>query len=244
MSTWQLLSFPGVARVILIYNYVMLLAFTFTAVNPVYLYTPVRLGGIGFTPELIAAVTAVGGLSQAIWLLVVFPRLHKRVGTGRILFYCAFVWPVFFASTVVFNVLLWHDLKAAFWTLAPLVLVCGSGVAMAFSSFPETAPFKPPWLNSCSCCPTCGKRHRAVPRNSGNTELYRFGRTEWHPCNCASACNEHLRHRRKVPHPRWPTVLAIECNTRNGTARSAEVTSSKSGGKASTSAKRSRVDIG
>jgi hypothetical protein len=236
MSTWQLLSFPGVARVILIYNYVMLLAFTLTAVNPVFLYTPVRLGGIGFTPELIAAVTAVGGLSQAIWLLLVFPRLHKRVGTGRVLFYCACVWPVFFASTVVFNVLLRHDLKAAFWTLAPLVLVCGSGVAMAFSSFPKTAPSKPPWLTSCSCCPTYGKRYRTIPRNSGNAELHRSGCTEWYPCSCASACDEYLRHRRKVPHPRWPTLLAVECNTRDWIARSSEVTSSKSGGEASASA--------
>jgi hypothetical protein len=214
----------------------MLLAFTFTAVNPVYLYTPVRLGGTGFTPELIAAVTAVGGLSQAIWLLLVFPRLHKRVGTGRILFYCACVWPVFFASTVVFNILLRDDLKAAFWTLAPLVLVCGSGVAMAFSSFPETAPFKHPWLTLCSCRPARGERYCPITRNSGNAELHCSGCTEWYPCNCASACDEHLRYRRKVPYPRWSTILAIECNTRNWTARSSEVTSSKSGGEASASA--------
>ena len=135
MSTWKLFKYPGVARVVLIYNYVMLLAFTFTAVNPVYLYTPVRLGGLGFSPELIAGVTALAGASQALWLLLVFPRLHKSVGTGRVLFYCACVWPVFFASTVVFNILLRHHLRAAFWATAPVTLVIGSGVAMAFSTF-------------------------------------------------------------------------------------------------------------
>ncbi|KAF2028576.1 MFS general substrate transporter [Setomelanomma holmii] len=134
MSTWQLFNYPGVARVILIYNYVMLLAFTYTAVNPVFAYTPIALGGLSFSPELIAAMTALAGASQAIWLLLIFPRLHKRVGTGQMLYYCAFAWPVFFASSVVFNTLLRHDLKAAFWATAPPTLVLGSGVAMAFTA--------------------------------------------------------------------------------------------------------------
>lgn len=136
MSTWQLFNYPGVARVVLIYNYVMLLAFTYTAVNPVFAYTPIELGGLSFTPELIAAATALAGASQATWLLLIFPRLHKRVGTGRVLFYCACAWPIFFASSVVFNTLLRHGLRAAFWATAPPTLVLGSGVAMAFSMFP------------------------------------------------------------------------------------------------------------
>jgi hypothetical protein len=133
MSTWQLFNFPGVARVVFIYNYVMMLAFTFTAVNPVFMYTPVHLGGMGFSPELIAAFTALAGASQAAWLLLVLPRLHQRVGTGRILFYCACAWPIFFALNVAFNFLLRHHLKTAFWASAPPALVLGSGVAMSFS---------------------------------------------------------------------------------------------------------------
>jgi hypothetical protein len=138
MSTWQLFSYPGVARVVLVYNYVMMLAFTFTAVNPVFLYTAIHLGGIGFTPELIAAFTALAGAAQATWLLLVFPHLHKRVGTGKVLFYCACAWPVFFASSVLFNIILRYNLRPAFWATAPVTLVLGSGVAMAFStSVPE-----------------------------------------------------------------------------------------------------------
>ncbi|KAH7411708.1 major facilitator superfamily domain-containing protein [Phaeosphaeria sp. MPI-PUGE-AT-0046c] len=134
MSTWKLLKYPGVARVIMIYNYVSMLAFTYTAVNPVFMYTPIRLGGIGFTAEMIAAFFALAGASQATWLLLVFPRLHKRVGTGQILLYCACVWPIFFASSVAFNFLRRQHLEAVFWTAAPITLVLGSGVAMAFTA--------------------------------------------------------------------------------------------------------------
>ncbi|KAF3041596.1 hypothetical protein E8E12_009393 [Didymella heteroderae] len=134
MTMWQLVNAPGVARVILIFEYVGILAFTFTAVNPVNLYTPVYLGGIGFSPELIGAVIGFSGLSQAAWLLLVFPALHKRIGTGQVLRLTAWAWPVFFAVNPLFNLLLRHGQKIAFWVIAPPTLALGSGVAMAFTA--------------------------------------------------------------------------------------------------------------
>lgn len=134
MTMWQLVNSPDVARVILIFEYVGVLAFTFTAVNPVNLYTPVSLGGFGFPPELIAAVIGFSGLSQAAWLLLVFPALHKRTGTGQILRLTAWAWPVFFAVNPCFNLLLRHGQKIAFWVIAPPTLALGSGVAMSFTA--------------------------------------------------------------------------------------------------------------
>lgn len=132
MTVWDIIKAPGVARVILIFQYVGLLAFTFTAVNPVYLYTPISLGGLSFPPELIAATIAFSGASQAAWLLFVFPALHKRVGTGQILRFAAWAWPIFFAINPCFNLLLRYDDRVAFWVIAPPTLALGSGVAMAF----------------------------------------------------------------------------------------------------------------
>ena len=133
MSTWQLLKYPGVTRVLVIYNYVMLLAFTLTAVFPVFQYTPVELGGLGFSPGLIAACTGLNGASQATWLLLIFSRLHKRFGTARILYGCAIAWPIFFATSPVFNFILRHGLRVLFWFTGPPLLVFGSGISMAFS---------------------------------------------------------------------------------------------------------------
>ncbi|KAJ8113661.1 hypothetical protein OPT61_g4258 [Boeremia exigua] len=134
MTMWELVNHPGVARVILIFQYVGVLAFTFTAVNPVFLYTPVRLGGLGFPPELIAAVIGFSGASQAAWLLLVFPALHKRIGTGQILRLAAWTWPFFFAIHPFLNILLRHNQEAAFWAIGPAALAIGSGVAMAFTA--------------------------------------------------------------------------------------------------------------
>jgi hypothetical protein len=132
MSTSQLFKSPGVWRVIIIFNYVGLLAFTYTAVNPLFLHTSVNLGGYGFTSQYIAIAIALAGVSQAVWLLLVFPKLHKRVGTKQVLRYAAIGWPLFFAIYPAFHFLLSYRFHVLFWILAPPALVLGSGVAMAF----------------------------------------------------------------------------------------------------------------
>jgi hypothetical protein len=133
MSTRELIKYPGVASVLLVYNYVMLLAYTFTAVFPVTQYIPVDLGGFGFSSGQIALCTGLNGVSQAIWLLVAFPILHKRFGTGRLLGLCALAWPLLFAAFPIYSLLLQHGETTIFWATAPPMLALFSGVAMAFS---------------------------------------------------------------------------------------------------------------
>ncbi|KAH9882846.1 hypothetical protein J1614_000212 [Plenodomus biglobosus] len=134
MSSWQLIKHPGVTPVLLIYNYVMLLAFTLTAVFPVFQYTPISMGGLGFSPAIIAACTGLNGASQAIWILFVFPKLHRRFGTGRVLWLCAIAWPIFFAICPMYHFLIAYGYRTLFWSTGPPLLILGSGVAMAFTS--------------------------------------------------------------------------------------------------------------
>lgn len=139
MSTWELLKFPGVAKVLLINSYIMTLAFGYTAVVTVFLFTPVDLGGIGFSPALIAAVVGLNGMSQALWLLLAFPPLQHRIGTGGVFRLCAAGWPLFFAIHPLCNLFLRHHLQTLFWILGPVNCVVGSSVAMAFSRLTSTS---------------------------------------------------------------------------------------------------------
>lgn len=77
----------------------------------------------------------LGGLSQAVWLLLIFPLLQRRIGTGGVLRICASVWPIFFFLAAFGNYLLRVKMDAVFWVYAPTLLIIGSGVAMAFSTF-------------------------------------------------------------------------------------------------------------
>jgi MFS family permease len=137
MSMWQLLHSPNVGTVLLAYGYVMFLAFAFTALVPIVLYTPVDLGGMGFSSTYISLFMAVNGASQALWLILVFPRLHKRFGTKGVMWGCAVAYPWFFASYIGLSALLRNGSEPAliwFWSLASLVAVIGPGVSMAFTA--------------------------------------------------------------------------------------------------------------
>ncbi|KAF1961288.1 MFS general substrate transporter [Byssothecium circinans] len=178
VTTWELMNYPGVRQVILIYNYVLLLAFAFTAVFPVFQYTPINLGGLGLPPGWIAAAMGVGGGSQALWLLLVFPWWHKRVGSVGILRICAFVWPIFFAIDPLCNVLLRYNQKVIFWILFFLNNIVGSGVAMAFTvvqlAINDIAPSHETigTLNALVLAVSCGLR-AVIPALS--TSIYAIG---------------------------------------------------------------------
>jgi MFS family permease len=134
MSIRSLLQSPGVLFVLLLYGYIMVLAFSYTAVWPVFLFTRVPLGGLGLKPLYISIVMALGGLSQSIYLLLVFPWMQKRIGTGGVLRVCAIAYPPFFLAVPILSILLRNGLDAIAWTLLGIELLYGPGVAMSFTA--------------------------------------------------------------------------------------------------------------
>ncbi|OCT54540.1 hypothetical protein CLCR_00814 [Cladophialophora carrionii] len=165
MSMLELLRSPNVTITLFIYAYIMILAFSYTAIVsytdpratwppwgeldahpgsvsastktglqvPVFFFTPVHLGGLGFSPLLISIFMGLGGLSQSLWLLIAFPWLQARFGTKWVMKLCALAYPFFFVFYPMCNMLLRWQMTAAFWAIAPVASVVGSGVAMSFT---------------------------------------------------------------------------------------------------------------
>ncbi|RAO69573.1 uncharacterized protein BHQ10_005585 [Talaromyces amestolkiae] len=127
-------NFQPPTNISLVYGHGTLLIQSLLQVVPIFYYTSVDLGGYGLSDSQIAMFLGIAGLSQAVWLLFVFPRLHWRIGTGGVLRLCASAWPVWFVATPAANYLLRLGLETTFWTIAPFLLVVGSGVAMAFTA--------------------------------------------------------------------------------------------------------------
>jgi hypothetical protein len=136
-STWELLKAPGVGIVLYNYGHVMLLAFAYTAIVPVFWATRVDLGGFGFAPLQISLFMGLSGLSQAVWLLVVFPPLQHRFGTNGVLRLCGAAYPFFMSVMPPLNFILRQhtpQTRTAFFVVAPILLSIGPGVSMAFTA--------------------------------------------------------------------------------------------------------------
>ncbi|KAI1822616.1 major facilitator superfamily transporter [Xylaria intraflava] len=136
-STWELLKSPGVGIVLYNYGHVMVLAFAYTAVMPVFWATQVDLGGFGLIPLQLSLFMAVSGLAQTLWLLLVFPPLQQRIGTNGVMRVCGIAYPFLFLSMPPLNAILrWHSdgKDTAFWIFAPFIISAGTGVSMAFTA--------------------------------------------------------------------------------------------------------------
>jgi hypothetical protein len=137
MSISEIVKAPGVILVLSLHGHVMLLAFAFTAIFPILLYTSVDLGGLGFGPSLISLIMATEAASQALWLLLAFPPVHRRIGSKGVLRVCGIAYPIAFAGYILLNQLLRNGSNAAvalFWAACAVESLVGPGVAMSFTA--------------------------------------------------------------------------------------------------------------
>ncbi|KAJ6256261.1 Efflux pump azaK [Drechslerella dactyloides] len=137
MSIRELVKAPGVGLVLYTYQHIMLLAFAYTAVIPLFWYTPIALGGLNLSPLQISMFMAFNGLAQAVWLLLVLPPLQNRIGTTGVLRACATAYPIFLSIPPALNLLRCNGSPAAttvFWICAPVLMGLGCGVAMSFTA--------------------------------------------------------------------------------------------------------------
>ncbi|KAJ9262235.1 hypothetical protein DTO195F2_3622 [Paecilomyces variotii] len=132
-SILELLKWPGVAMVLYVYFHVLFMGLGYTAILPVFYFTSPKLGGFGFQPSQISLFMALAGFSQSLWILVIFPPLHRRLGTGNLLRICTVAFAFFFAINPLCNMLLRWGFITAFWVVAITSLSIGSGVAMIYT---------------------------------------------------------------------------------------------------------------
>lgn len=142
-SQWSQLTLlvmsPGVGVALAVYVHSKFLAVATSAILPVYLYTPVSLGGLELSTVAISIYMAVQGASQVLWLLLAFPLLNDRLGTKPLLRSIASFWPLTFAGYVVMNAMLRYAdddiMRPWLWmAIAPAMILVGSAVIMSQTS--------------------------------------------------------------------------------------------------------------
>jgi hypothetical protein len=134
--------------VFLFQAFVNLFGFSYTALFPLWLFTPVSLGGLSMPVQTVGAIMALGTFrcdfklivsvsdtlySQAIWLLVLMPKLDRKLGTRKLMQCCFLAWPFFFATPILSNWLVSRGHVAAMWVVLVTASCLGTGISMAFS---------------------------------------------------------------------------------------------------------------
>ncbi|RFN44962.1 major facilitator superfamily transporter [Fusarium flagelliforme] len=120
-SIRDLIQAPGVGRMLCSFLHVQFVGSAFMAVNTLTLYTGVSRGGLGFSEHEIAVYMTAQGGAEAVWMLLAFPPLHRRIGTRGMVLLGSVAFPLFFAGYIVMNAFL-RDASSTSFLVYRLVL--------------------------------------------------------------------------------------------------------------------------
>ncbi|KAG6829255.1 hypothetical protein H0H92_005135 [Tricholoma furcatifolium] len=127
-------------------NYAVFAMFevAFRTIQPLFLSTPIALGGLGLAPSLIGKILCVYGVLNGIFQMLFFARIHDRIGTKMTFvagILCAF--PCFLAFPVISYLAKMQGLSISVWLLLVLQTTMSIGLNLSYgeiytiSSFPQ-----------------------------------------------------------------------------------------------------------
>lgn len=128
-SVMEALKTPGFIKVLYAHVSLQAMGMSWPAVASVFMFTRVSLGGLGLTDNQRALAFVIVGLSQSLYLLLLFPFLHARYGAVRIMRVCAVFYPFWLALCPLGNELLRRGYTVAFMAIIPplfsmLLFIC------------------------------------------------------------------------------------------------------------------------
>ncbi|WRT64295.1 uncharacterized protein IL334_001226 [Kwoniella shivajii] len=117
-----------------VYGWGVTVVFCIGALFPLYLFTPIPIGGQSKTPPQIASLGAANGLFQGLWLLIALPRFDRWLGTKKTFIIVSSVFPLFMLLPAMANAFARTDhLLLSQLTLGAYVIF-GSAGNMTFTS--------------------------------------------------------------------------------------------------------------
>lgn len=124
-------------RMLVIFGWTVTVIFCLNALFPLYLFTPVALGGMDKTPPQIARINATSACFQGLWLLVAMPRLDRWLGTRKLFNIIAALLPLQMLNPVIANALVRRGHRGVAMVFIGSYATLGQFVNMSFSEREE-----------------------------------------------------------------------------------------------------------
>jgi hypothetical protein len=120
-------------QMLVIFGWTVTVIFCLNALFPLYLFTPVSLGGMDKTPPQIARINASSACFQGLWLLIAMPRLDRWLGTRKLFNIIAAMLPLQMLNPIIANALVRKGHSRAAMIFIGSYATVGQLVNMSFS---------------------------------------------------------------------------------------------------------------
>ena len=115
------------------YALLSLIEIAFRAIQPVFLSTPVALGGLDLSPSVIGNILSVSGVLNAIFQVFFFAKVNERWGTKKTYLMGLVFALLSFASFPILSLLVWRGgMSRLAWGLVIVHMVVPIGMNMSY----------------------------------------------------------------------------------------------------------------
>ncbi|WWD17739.1 hypothetical protein CI109_102180 [Kwoniella shandongensis] len=125
---------PRMIKMLAIFGWTVTVVFSQGALFPLYLFTPISLGGQGKAPPKIAQLQAAAGLAQGLWLLIVLPRLDRWLGTKKTFKLVSAGFPIVMVLPIIANALARQNSTVGAHLILGAYVGIGTSCNMTFTS--------------------------------------------------------------------------------------------------------------
>jgi hypothetical protein len=123
---------PHINAIMVSFGLLSLMGTSVNAIVPLFCFTPIEIGGLGFSPTLIGRAMSARAVFTIIVQLLAFPTLQRRIGTIKMYKWLMLFWIPAFGGLPLTNAFARLQWNVAVWLCLGVSLMCGSIANMAF----------------------------------------------------------------------------------------------------------------
>ena len=131
-TSYKSLFTPHINAIMFSFAILSLLGGAQAALQPLFCFTPIRDGGLGFSEKNIGFAMSMRSVSTVLVQLLAFPWLQRNVGTLRLYRWLMFLWLPAYIGLPLVNLIARTGHPVTVWIALWTTLLCGSISNMAF----------------------------------------------------------------------------------------------------------------
>lgn len=123
------------------YAFLSLVDIAFRAIQPVFLSTPIKLGGLGLDPARIGSILSVFGILNGFFQVFFFAAINNRLGSKKtFILGIASAVPLFTCYPLMSVLAQKYGLNLAVWILVYAQIVLSIGMSLSYGEFLSFSP--------------------------------------------------------------------------------------------------------
>jgi len=134
-TSYKALFTPHINALMFSFAVLSLLGGAQSALQPLFCFTPINDGGLGFSESQIGTAMSIRAVATIAVQVIAFPLLQRRVGTARLYRWLMILWIPTYMGLPFLNILARQGYTTGVWVGLSFTLACSAVANMSFGEY-------------------------------------------------------------------------------------------------------------